>query len=510
MYNKRTGLEDLFIIEGPGRRERVVFNYFYYYSPNNNDMKLRFLFLIVLLIVSTKITLAQHEMSSVKFTGKGIATSVANDYEAIGINPANLGWPGDNKKFHLTFLETGASIWSDALQKSELVNDFWTGNVSFSQADKRIAADKFADHGMAINFDMTWFGISFQSQHLGLAFSVRDRLSGRFMQSKEFAEVMFLGYNAPYFNGPKTIENGKTIGNRLIPKKYSEFLDGTRWQMSWYREYNLALGLTAIQTDLISLALGAGVKYITGFGTFDFRTKDKELIAYSALSPVFQINYGDARERQNPSNVTKGGLVPVGHGFGADLGVSAKFLKRITAAVSITDLGSINWDGNVYEVPDGVFNKYESDGFKSYNIFLEPQKINQISGQSDMVGIASKIVPLPAKLRMGASADLGSFFGAGIDFIAPLNDAASNFDKSIVGLGTWVRPINIIEFSLGLVSGGNYSTMMPAGITLKLGNFWELGAATRDIFTFVSQKTPVVSGSVFFLRFSSGTFDQKK
>ena len=470
-------------------------------------MKLQFLFLALLLFLNTQVSNAQHEMSSVKFTGRGIATSVANDYEAIGINPANLGWSGDNKKFHLTLFETGASIWSDALQKKELVNDFWTGDVDFSQADKRIAADKFADHGMAINFDMTWLGLSFQSQRMGIALSIRDRLSGNFMQSQEFAEVMFLGYNAPYFDGTKTIENGKIVGNRKSPKKYSEFLDGTRWQMNWYREYNLALGFSPIQTDVLSLSIGAGAKYISGFGTFDFHSKNNELVAYTALSPIFNIDYGTTQESQNPSNVTEEGLLPVGNGLGFDLGISAKFLDVITAGIAITDIGSINWNGNVYEVPDKVFDKYESDGFKSYNIFLEPQEINQVSGKSDMIGIEDKNVALPTKLRFGASAALGTTFGGGFDIVAPLNDAPANYGKPILGFGAWVRPVNLIEFSLGLVTGGDYSTMMPVGISLNLGNFWELGFATRDIFTFVSEKTPVVSGSVFFLRFSLGTIE---
>src|ERR1700744_5603468 len=65
---------------------------------------------------------AQYENSSFTNTGRGCATTFATDYEALGINPANLGWNWkfSDKKFAMGFAEFGASITSDALTKSQL------------------------------------------------------------------------------------------------------------------------------------------------------------------------------------------------------------------------------------------------------------------------------------------------------------------------------------------------------------------------------------------------------
>ena len=67
---------------------------------------------------------AQLENSSFTNAGRGCATTFATDYEAVGINPANVGWASkyEDKKFAMGFAEYGVSIYSQALTKDQLRN----------------------------------------------------------------------------------------------------------------------------------------------------------------------------------------------------------------------------------------------------------------------------------------------------------------------------------------------------------------------------------------------------
>jgi hypothetical protein len=53
------------------------------------------------------------------------------------------------------------------------------------------------------------------------------------------------------------------------------------------------------------------------------------------------------------------------------------------------------------------------------------------------------------------------------------------------------------------MQGGNYSSLLiPAGITFSpVAGYYELGIATRDLFTYLRSKNPMISLSVGFMRF---------
>ena len=81
--------------------------------------------LLISFIFSSIIVSAQKEISSFSATGSGVATAFLSDYQCLGVNPANLGWQRSPiAPFHLSLLEVGASVYSDALQKNELSRDF--------------------------------------------------------------------------------------------------------------------------------------------------------------------------------------------------------------------------------------------------------------------------------------------------------------------------------------------------------------------------------------------------
>ncbi|MFN3939956.1 MAG: hypothetical protein ACK4IY_05175, partial [Chitinophagales bacterium] len=63
---------------------------------------------------------AQTEGSGFNNTGRGgTATTFATDYQALGINPANISFDSSHS---VTFglVETGLSFYSEALQKTDI------------------------------------------------------------------------------------------------------------------------------------------------------------------------------------------------------------------------------------------------------------------------------------------------------------------------------------------------------------------------------------------------------
>jgi hypothetical protein len=113
-------------------------------------------------------------------------------------------------------------------------------------------------------------------------------------------------------------------------------------KMSWMREWNLSYGRKLFEVDsTFALYAGVGIKYFQGLAYLDIRSENNQLDAFSAMSPVFGIDYGSAANL-NPSNVAGNGMKPVGHGFGFDFGVNAgpgRAIKVMQSAVGVTPDG---------------------------------------------------------------------------------------------------------------------------------------------------------------------------
>ena len=67
-----------------------------------------------LALIAATPMMAQTEMSVFSSTGRADATTFVTDYQAIGINPANLGWAGryPKKKVFIGLAESSFSAYS--------------------------------------------------------------------------------------------------------------------------------------------------------------------------------------------------------------------------------------------------------------------------------------------------------------------------------------------------------------------------------------------------------------
>lgn len=477
----------------------------------------------VLAMLASMPLMAQTDLSVFSTTGRAAATTFVTDYQAIGINPANLGWAGRYPDKHLCIglAEGTYSIYSEALTRSDLRKRFLHVDQPFTQDEKVDAAKKIANAGFTLNADVMLLGAAYRTDPLGgLGFQVHDRVQWSSVFGPLASDLIFLGSSSNYFD-QLILANGDTIPNtdglsqatidQIVqgirsndPYTLSKALDGSRIAFNWYREFNLSYGRSIVHNDGLDLYAGVGVKFLLGVGIIDVASKNGKLTAYSALSPFFDIDYGTAAN-SNPSRLSgTNGLLPksAGKGFGMDLGLSAIIHGKLKVGMALTNLGSIAWDGNVYEAKDALLTELSSDGMDSYNFFDGIDDYVTNSGIMEWKGESSRKVPLPANLRTGAGWVIGDLAEVGVDVVLPMNDEPGSYGKAVIGAGGDIRPLEWLQLSAGVVTGGDYDTKIPVGITFNVAKgTWEFGVASRDAVTFFADTRPTLSLSMGFLRF---------
>ncbi len=461
---------------------------------------------------------AQSEINDYSRVGQAaLGTTLVTDYQAIGVNPANLGFPQLGidyiesspeglglsrriRRFSVSMGESGVAVNSDAMNSSNLLSSMFSINDQvFSYQQKLDAARRFSGRGVYINADAILLGVSYQSENAGgFAFTMRERVSAQFVLNSFAAEFAFLGRRSSYFDSSYVLswKPTDTVGVARNPKLYSTLFDSTRISMSWTREYNIAYGKRIMNGREMKMYVGLGVKYIQGFALLNsYIDENKQLIAYSSITPLFNINYGKST---TPSKVVGGGLLPVGQGFGVDFGMTISYNDKWKFGFSVLDIGKVYWQGNVYTAQDYIMNGVSSTGFNSYNIFQEAQKITGDGGYFKWSGLLQTTTALPTRVRFGGTYTYGIQQDAGIDIIVPVNTLdPANLNSALVSVGTnyGIYPWLLVQG--GMTFGGTMGFNMPVGVLFSIfDGFWEFGISSRDLLTYVFDKNPTVSLSV--------------
>ena len=467
---------------------------------------LRFLPLVALLALPAAVQ-AQNELSNFTATGRGgVINTFAQDYQAIGINPANLGRNSESR-VAFTIGEVGAGLASRSLSKTLFKHILFDSNQAIGPAEKAELVKGFEGaNALNFNFDATTLGfaISLPNGLGGLAFSNRQRVSSHLALNHNAADVIINGKDAasvqPYY--PTTAAGSQT----LPPPPLSTFLDGTAIQLAWTSEYNVSYGMLVLDKPGLKLSAGAGYRYIQGIGIADIQVEGGNLSAYSALSPIFNVDYGTLASSPQFNAQTGSGLRPVGHGHGYDLGLAAEVGKIVRLGASVTDMGTMTWTGNVVTASDQKLKRPASTGVQTYDVLTEI--VNQFdANQSNFFTYQAeqmRSVSLPAKVRLGAGVRISSLFEAGVDFTAPLKKVAGNLTSPFVGLGLDYKPTHWLRLSSGVSGGAGYGTSLPLGVTL-VTPVWEAGISSRDILGYTNEKSPYYSVALGFLRFKIGT-----
>ena len=460
-----------------------------------------------LVLLAATPLLAQNELSNFSATGRGgVANTFALDYQALGINPANLGRAGGST-VSFTIGEVGAGVASQSLSSSVFRKLVFNPDQSITPAQRAELVNSLtSENAFNLNVDVNALGlaVNLPAGLGGLAFSYRQRIGAHLALARSAADIIVNGQNADivrqYYDFAGNPRPGVTL------PRLSAALDGTALQVAWTSEYNVGYGMEVLDVPgVVTLTAGAGYRYIQGYGIADVRISDGGLYAYSALSPLFNINYGGLTSSPSFNYQSGGGLTPVGHGNGFDLGLAAEVGKSIRLGVSVTDLGSMTWTGNVVTATDQnlIFPQYT--GLTTYNVIQNV--INQFGETQKTLftyqAAQERKASLPAKVRLGGGYRISDLFEAGLDVTLPLNDVAGNLPSAFVGAGLDFKPKRWVRLSTGVSGGAGYRASLPLGVTF-VTPIWEAGFSTRDVTGYFSEKDPYVSAALGFLRFKIG------
>jgi hypothetical protein len=469
----------------------------------------------LLLSMSALLGYSQAELSVYSATGRaGVATTFATDYQAIGINPANLGYGRTNegKKFTLGLLEMTANLYHQGMSGQDFSKYLLNAeNSNLSLFDRIKAAQTFETNTVSANLDFTLVGLAYQDEKFGgLAVTVRESFRYFSLLNPTTSDYTFRGATSSLFdslilsngnvvpnnpnnyegyqNGGVTIDSGKTN----TPFSLGVIAGNSRIKQHWYRDYCVSYGRKIYDNNGVQLYAGLGAKYVAGYNYIDITSDGQSINGIVALNPI--TNPVEVLGATSPSNVGNTKYQSIGKGFGFDIGLTLSLRQKYKFGVSAVNMGSVTYQKNVYALQDSaistvVFN--EKSGFKGIG------EIVSWKGES------KHVVSLPAMLRMGASMSLLDYkLEVGVDAIVPLNDAAGNFDKLWWGIGGDYKVAKILKLSTGFNMGGNTARKfnLPLGVTFSFNNTVEFGVASRDILSYFQKIGNSYSAAVGVLR----------
>lgn len=456
---------------------------------------------------------AQNELSNFSATGRGgVVNTFATDYQALGVNPANLG-RSTGVKVAFTLMEAGAGVSSRTANRSIFNKFIFNTEKHFeNDAERKEVAAAFTGKS-AINIDgaVTLLGVSFYHPAAGgFALNTRYRMVGQADLGHDAADLLFRGNNAD------------VIKDHRVDKKYplaSVALKDTRIQMSTVQEINFGYGREIYKGEGVELYGGVGIKYLRGIGILDLTVTDGKLSAYGALSPVYEAVYPTTlTQAQDFNQKLKSGssayFPSVGSGVGYDLGLSALVAGKVRLSASVVDLGKMTWKANSLEMVDTQIKPLKGtsdyvEGPITYNLW-KAMKLFQAAGDSATGPFVTykpggkREVKLPARMRFGIGAEIGEHFAVGFDAQMPFdNKIPGSYKSALVGAGLDYKPIWWLQLSSGLTGGGGFGFGLPLGVAV-VRHSYEMGFGTRNVLGWVGEKNPYLSLAFGFLRFKIG------
>jgi hypothetical protein len=393
--------------------------------------------------------------------GLGMArTSAAasRGLDAIGINPANLALPDDGT-VTISLLPVGVGVGSDFMTYG-LYNKFFTGVESptgriarnLSESDKQELLDAFPGGIGKIGADA-------EVRPIGLA-----------LRFEEFATFALTATE-------------RVAATASIPSSYAKFLlegvtpgsaydfGGGGGSAAWTREYALSAGFKLPAVPWFrSWSGGLSVKLVQGFA-YAAVTRDNTWLS-AGSNGVLDANIDLAGVSSHADVEHSPFPAPAGSGIGIDIGFSAEVNEFLIAAISVTDIGSMRWDGDVKEVyGQGRMHLDDPTNSAQRDSLEHAVTGNTRPGEAFTVG-------LPTTLRMGVQAELKNipwvkeiFHGemtAACDYTQGFSDFPGSSRVGRLSLGLEYRPWQFLPIRTGLGFGGEDRFNFALGFGLKV------------------------------------------
>lgn len=456
-------------------------------------MILRYTILLLILILVQKYSYAQIDLGMPAIAGKGgAASSYVNDYNALGINPSNLGWGWNENHFvAISLANFDFKAQSKAFERQKLRQAFTNTKEEFTETQKAYFSEVFTTKdGLNMQMNITWFAASAQIPKIGgIALNLRDRATGHISANNAFADIAFKGSNSDIF-----------ADTAFLNKNMSELFNGTALNYLHYREFNIGYGrkiLTIGNKDgnHFSIYGGIGFKYLWGMSIIDIEMYQDNFLARTSIEKSsFDVNNGAI------SNFTIKGAPSIfnsaGSGHAFDFGASIIFNKRIKFAASFVDMGSITWNKNILEAQDQPLMPLDSTqtGLNSFEIRQQADYLFDTEGLLNFEAGNSFKTTFPSKVRLGAGIKFSQNIETGADLVIPANNMNGNLDNAYLAIGGEIKIFDDFIINTGVSGNSNYGYSIPVGIKLPKFGIFEIYLATNDILTyFNSNKNPFIS-----------------
>ena len=389
----------------------------------------------------------------------------------------------DNSSFTLSLLpQIGVGVGMNFLSY-KLYLDYFTGVDSagkkvaryLTDADKQKILDSFLENPgtLMTQADVKVLSLAFSIKGVGFGLGVRERGIAKFLVPREFLEFPLYG------NKPGSVYS------------FDVGING-----AWMREYSVSFG-AKLPINLIAIKninVGAGVKYIQGFGyigtdklnlTIETGDSSHAYEITAKMSGLIKRAGVDFLDREKNAKFTPF-PTPVGTGIGFDIGASAEVLGIFALGISVTDIGSVNWTKNAVITSGDTSFKFTGYTTQEKLDSLKQSFENYVKSPNRKK-YESFTTGLPTAIRFGIATDLKTlipFFPGRMlvsaDYYQPIGNEQISINKPRLGLGIEWRVIKFLPLRAGVTVGGIEGFALSAGTGINL-SFMELNVATGHL-----------------------------
>lgn len=475
-----------------------------------------FYFLITFLI-AVNIWADDHSNArTIGMSRAGMVTSFGID--AYGINPANFDYhPSlqpvkDNKlkqpkrlSWEITLFSVGGGYGSDSSI------DFYNKYLKYLSVNRTTFTNIFTDLPSVLyfrsnvlpatqtwvnyDFDLKWLSVNISTAKAGtFNFSMSDRVGlNTNAYSRDQEMPLTFVYTPHLANGTYDLTN-----------VFLNQSEATAW---WLRKYSLGYAKQfdfGPKSGIRNISFGFSASLVHGFGSIITYNSTLLMNSYGVKKNSNNVNHVDSISGEKGfytlSSLTdfftdyKDGArthydffpKPAGTGYSFDLGMAMQIGDQWRLALSVTDIGQVNWTYRTFinkNYGQFIYRNFDlSSSDPTYNAF-----VNDLEGLSTRDSTTGYSTNMPTKYRGGISFQPSKKLIIECDYLKGDNDMPGNSSAGIVSIGGEYFPIPILPLRTGFSYGGPGTYYIAVGAGLKLRNF-SLDIATNGVNQLIANK----------------------
>lgn len=406
--------------------------------------------------------------------GMGMARTsvvVSRGIDALGTNPANLALP-DEGRVTFSMMPFGIHAGTQLINFG-LYQQYFTGMETDSGRVGYYLTEREKEHLLSalpntlpqtrVDAEVLLAGLSVRMDGVGsMGISITEHFGGYMNLSSDYLRFLF---------------HGNTAGSEYA-------FHGTTMMAAWTREYAVGFAGALPRVPFVKWwAFGVAAKLVHGFGYFEVEKFNTSLITSSQgmLTGVvdFRSRAAGSTPFESPFQLFPH---PSGTGFGVDVGTSAKLNDVLLVGLSVTDIGSLRWSGNL--------NGYTADTTLIIDDPLDESQRsaveNALEGRQYQPGSFSASLPTTLRIGMAVEAHKLDFFawmGGGLllafDYTQGLVNSTRSTTTPRVSAGFEYSPWSWLPLRSGISFGGTDGMNVGLGLGILLGTF-EMELATEN------------------------------